>query len=141
MKTTAIVEHLDRIMRGVDAEMHRLAPAIDEARVGPLGSITLKRIAGLTPVPLHVLVDAMGRDPSQMSRVISSLERKGLVSKSAQSSDRRVSVLTLTPAGAAHVDKLDHLLRGVIDDLLRPLSEQERDLLLMLLAKVTASAV
>ncbi|MEM1377349.1 MAG: hypothetical protein AAGG69_08165, partial [Pseudomonadota bacterium] len=63
MNDTELVERLDRLMRTIDAEMHRHAPAVDDENIGPLGSIALKHLATLAPTPTHNLVSALGRDP------------------------------------------------------------------------------
>ncbi|MEM0937116.1 MAG: MarR family transcriptional regulator [Pseudomonadota bacterium] len=137
MSTSDLVEHLDRVMRRVDAEMHRLMPVLDTQGIGPLGTITLHRLHSIAPAPVHLLVDAMGRDASQVSRVIGRLEAKGLLSKENSPEDKRVSVLTLTPAGKAHVAKVEATLSRVITEVFAPLSSCENEQLLVLLKKAS----
>lgn len=125
-------------MRKVDAEMHRMMPAVDRAGIGPLGTITLQRLHKLAPAPVHVLVEAMGRDASQVSRVIGRLEAKGLIRKRGNPDDKRQSVLDLTSCGMAHVETVEATLRKVIGDVFEPLNHDEQDQLLVLLRKVSA---
>jgi DNA-binding MarR family transcriptional regulator len=58
-----------------------------------------------------------GQRPSQR-RVLAALPRPA---------DHRRNVITITPAGAARLERLDELLAGVQEDLLAPLSPGERD--------------
>ena len=125
-------------MRKVDAEMHRIMPEVDAARIGPLGSITLQRLSTIAPVPVNVLVEAMGRDASQMSRVIGRLEVKGLICRHPHKVDGRVSVLDLTAAGAAQVQRLEAALRTVIGEIFEPLTKREHETLLKLLVRLSA---
>ncbi|MEM9430298.1 MAG: MarR family transcriptional regulator [Pseudomonadota bacterium] len=124
-------------MRKVDAEMNRIMPALDSAGIGSLGTITLHRLHRLAPAPIYALVEAMGRDPSQVSRVIRRLEGRGLVSKMPLTEDKRVNVLSLTPAGKKHVEVVETALRGVIGEVFAPLVEAERTELLSLLKKLS----
>jgi hypothetical protein len=50
--------------------------------------------------------------------------------------DRRRNVITITPAGTAHLYRLDGLLASVQDELLAPLSPAERAQLIRLLTRV-----
>ena len=50
--------------------------------------------------------------------------------------DRRRNVVSVTPAGRAHLDRLEELLTGVQAELLAPLSPAERTELARLLTRV-----
>jgi MarR family transcriptional regulator, lower aerobic nicotinate degradation pathway regulator len=50
--------------------------------------------------------------------------------------DRRRNVISITPAGTAHLRRLDELLDGVQDELLAPLSPAERQQLTRLLNRI-----
>lgn len=136
MPSADLIQRLHRVLRQIDVEMHRLAPSFDSRKVGALGTMTLKRISTLAPVPTHEIVQAMWRDPSQMSRVIARLEEKGLLQKAPREGDRRVTVLTLTEAGAAHVAQVDAVMDTVADEAFGVLDPEDRKDLDRILAKL-----
>lgn len=101
--------------RGYDA---RLLAALDE--FGPLSQASLGRHTGL--------------DPSDVVAAVNELTIRNLVSRAPDPEDARRNIVTLTAAGAEHLEVLDGLLRQVQDDLLAPLSIPERDELVRLLS-------
>jgi MarR family transcriptional regulator, lower aerobic nicotinate degradation pathway regulator len=58
------------------------------------------------------------------------------LSSASDSADRCRNIVTITPADAAHVRRLDRVLADVQDDLLAPLSQAERTQLTRLLTRV-----
>jgi DNA-binding MarR family transcriptional regulator len=58
------------------------------------------------------------------------------VERAPDPADHRRNVITLTPAGTAHLKRLDGLLTDVQDELLAPLSSGERDQLTRMLSRV-----
>jgi DNA-binding MarR family transcriptional regulator len=77
-----------------------------------------------------------GMDRSDVAAAVNDLEGRGLVQRSPDPADGRRNVITITPAGAVHLRRLDQLLAGVQDELLAPLSPAERELLIGLLTRV-----
>ncbi|MEM8570580.1 MAG: MarR family transcriptional regulator [Pseudomonadota bacterium] len=136
MSAPDLVHRLDRIMRRIDAEMHRRGPAIDTDRVGPLGSVILTRLQRMAPTPVQKLAESMGRDPSQMTRSLKDLEAKGLIVRADLPNDKRVCLLDLTEKGQAHVHKLDAVMTGVVEEILEPLSVCEKELLERLISRL-----
>jgi DNA-binding MarR family transcriptional regulator len=65
-------------------------------------------------------------DKSYLSRVLKRLEKDGLITKQASAEDARAVQVTLTPAGSKLFQKLDHASNEQIDELLTPLSAQQR---------------
>lgn len=107
-----------------DAEMRRyhyaLLAALDE--IGPASQADLSR--GTTI------------DRSDMVATVNELVEQGLVERTADPTDRRRNVVTITPAGRRQLRKLDRLLGKVQDELLAPLSAEERKQLVDLLTRV-----
>ena len=136
MSSTKIIHHFDRIVRRIDAGMHRHGRALDTERIGAHAVMVLTQLDRIAPAPAHVLVDVMGRDPSQMTRGINLLEEKGFVTRTVSDSDRRVRNLDLTPAGKAYVARLDAVLIGIVEDILEPLNDAERKALSTLLDRL-----
>jgi DNA-binding MarR family transcriptional regulator len=70
------------------------------------GAVVLARLEALGPVRLTELAQALGLDPSSVSRQVTALERAGLVAREKDPTDQRALHLVLTDAGAAAVHAL-----------------------------------
>ncbi|QVQ51792.1 MarR family transcriptional regulator [Spiractinospora alimapuensis] len=77
-------------------------------------------------------------DRSDVVGAVNELEERGLVRRAPDASDRRRNVVTLTPAGTEIVARLDRVLADVQDTLLAPLTPEERETLVHLLARIVA---
>ncbi|MEV5974587.1 MarR family transcriptional regulator [Streptomyces sp. NPDC051921] len=75
---------------------------------------------------------------SDLVAVINELEERGHVARTPDPADRRRNVVTLTPQGRKHLERLDRVLADAQDDLMEPLSVAERALLVSLLERVLA---
>jgi hypothetical protein len=64
---------------------------------------------------------------------VSELVARDLAQRAPDSADRRRNVISITPAGTAHLRRLDELVTGVQDELLAPLAPAERQQLIRLL--------
>ncbi len=71
---------------------------------------------------------------SDLVAVINELTERGLVERSPDPADRRRNVISMTAAGRRHLGELDRLLTEVQDDVLAPLTSQDRAHLTRLLA-------
>jgi DNA-binding MarR family transcriptional regulator len=78
----------------------------------------------------------IGMDPSTMVSTIDELERQGLVERRPHPSDRRAHALHVTDQGRATLERGRRLAAGAQDELLAPLSAEERDVLHDLLLRV-----
>ncbi|WP_028046423.1 MarR family winged helix-turn-helix transcriptional regulator [Cellulomonas sp. URHE0023] len=115
-----IVERLSAIgARGYD---YRVLASLDEH--GPTSQAELGRGTGI-----HL---------SDMVGCLNDLEAAGYVERSPDPADRRRNVVTITPAGRARMERLGTEAALVQDDLLAPLSPDERDQLAALLARLLA---
>lgn len=99
---------------------YRLLAALDE--YGPSSQADLGRRTGV--------------DRSDVVAAVNELAAKNLVERSPDPSDRRRNVITLTPDGSRHLTELDDVLAGIQDDLLGPLSQDERTQLTALLTRL-----
>jgi len=126
---------VDRFMRHIHTDLGRKAATFDTEKVGPAGGIVLMAIADQEPIAIHELVHAIARDKAQVTRLLQTLDAKGLIEKSQSSVDGRVCVLRLTPKGWKTVTRLRYAVAEAIESLLGPLSGQERDTLKALLKK------
>jgi DNA-binding MarR family transcriptional regulator len=83
---------------------------------------------------------AIGTDPSSMVSTIDELESKGFVERRRHPTDRRAHALHLTSTGRATLDRGRALARAAQEELLAPLSADERRTLHDLLLRMAASA-
>jgi DNA-binding MarR family transcriptional regulator len=109
-------------LAGVGARRHHYAllAALDE--VGATSQAELSRRTTI--------------DRSDMVATVNELAERGLVERAPDTADRRRNVVTLTAAGRRRLRELDALLAEVQDDLLAPLSAEERAELVHLLTRV-----
>jgi len=75
-------------------------------------------------------------DRSDVAAAVNELAGRGLASRTPDPADRRRNVISITPAGAAHLRRLEELLADVQDELLTPLSPAERQQLIGLLSRI-----
>ncbi len=78
----------------------------------------------------------LGVDPGYLSRILRGLGNRGLVDKRPGTDDRRMSLLSLSPAGRAEFDSLDQLSRRENGKLLSPLSEVDQLRLIEAMARI-----
>lgn len=118
---------------GLDPARLRIALARVSRRLRPTGAA-----ARLTTTEVDVLLVAVRRGPASMSdmaafcglnptmlsRLVARLERSGLLERHAGATDRRVWLLSATPAGSALVDKVlaerDDALSHLLEELSPP---------------------
>lgn len=72
----------------------------------------------------------LGLDPGYLSRILSGLERRGLIEKTLSESDARRRLLSLTPGGKDAFSLLDARSREEVGEMLGELSEEEHRRLL-----------
>ena len=99
---------------------YRLLAALEE--FGPASQASLGRRTSM--------------DRSDVVAAINDLASLGQVQRAPDPADHRRNVITITPAGTAHLKRLDGLLTDVQDELLAPLSPGERGQLTRMLSRV-----
>ena len=77
-----------------------------------------------------------GMHCSDVVAAVNELVGRGLADRSPDPADGRRNIITITPAGTAHLRRLEELLDNVQNDLLAPLSPAERQQLIHLLTRV-----
>jgi DNA-binding MarR family transcriptional regulator len=96
----------------------------------------LAALAEFGPASQAELSGRTGIYRSDLVATINELTAQGLVERAPDAGDRRRNVITMTPAGHRHLDRLDTLVAGAQDELLAPLSAAERDELTRLLTRL-----
>ena len=74
-------------------------------------------------------------DANNLVILLNGLEEEGLIKKTRDPEDRRRHIVAITPKGHRALEKAEHELETVEDDVLGNLSQDERDQLRELLAK------
>lgn len=77
-----------------------------------------------------------GIDRSDMVAMVNELTASKLIERTADASDRRRNIITITPAGRRRLRKLDRVVAGIQDHVLGPLALGERKQLVSLLTRV-----
>ncbi|MFE2755531.1 MarR family winged helix-turn-helix transcriptional regulator [Actinosynnema sp. NPDC059335] len=77
-----------------------------------------------------------GVDRSDVVATVNELAERGHVERRPDPGDRRRNIVTITPAGVAHLRHLDRVLGQAQDALLAPLSAAEREELVRMLTAV-----
>jgi DNA-binding MarR family transcriptional regulator len=86
------------------------------------------------------LAATLGMDPTNVVALLNELETDDLVQRRRSPLDRRRHTVSLTAAGRARLIEVEHLLTGVEQRVLEPLTPQEQQTLYALLSRATASA-
>ena len=93
-----------------------------------------------SPTTQGSLCKSVGMDPSSMVATIDELEAKGLVERRPHPTDRRAHALHVTDSGRATQARGRELARRAQDDLLAPLTPDEREQLHSLLLRLALAA-
>jgi MarR family transcriptional regulator, lower aerobic nicotinate degradation pathway regulator len=124
--------------------LHQIAVALFMAETEPFG-ITPVQYAALQAVQnapgtdQRTLARTIGFDTSTIAGVIDRLEARGLMLRSASAQDRRVRLLTLTPAGEQLlVEVMPSMLRSQ-ERILAPLPAHERGEFMRMLGMLIAN--
>ncbi len=84
----------------------RLIALCSEFDITPPQLMTLRGLSSDAPVPMSEIAKALSCDASNVTGIVDRLEARGLVQRSSSPGDRRVKMLTLTPAGRAAREQL-----------------------------------
>lgn len=85
----------------------------------------LLAVAGSGPLRLRDLAEVTGMTPSNASKIVAELVDAGLVNRTVPSTDRRVTLLQVTPAGRAAVSELERIGHVMLSERLAGFSAEE----------------
>jgi DNA-binding MarR family transcriptional regulator len=125
--------------------LHQIAVAVflQEAQASgltPVQYAALQAVANQPGIDQRTLAGAIGLDTSTVAGVVDRLETRALLQRNASPTDRRVRLLTPTPAGCALLREVLPAMRRAQQRILAPLPEAEqRQFMDMLRTLVTAN--
>jgi DNA-binding MarR family transcriptional regulator len=114
-----------------------------EQAVAPLG-LRARHLVALThlkdhgPSPQQTLIEVLGLDASNLVALLNELEDANLIVRRRDRADRRRGIIELSPDGEQVLVEVDRALEAVDDEILAPLSPEERATLNDLLARAGA---
>ncbi|MDL5367311.1 MarR family transcriptional regulator [Xanthomonas sp. NCPPB 2654] len=124
----------DGLMRRLDDSMAEL-----ELGLGFSHYIGMKALAYMAPCTANELAQAIGQNPSAVTRLLDKLQDLGWVRREAHAQDRRALQIVLTDEGRALWQQLKRRGDETIASALRDLSADEREHLTSLLIRVRDS--
>ncbi|WP_083923167.1 MarR family winged helix-turn-helix transcriptional regulator [Ahrensia kielensis] len=134
--TSELSQLMNHFVRRMKIGMQQRVKEIAPEGFGPQGAMVLKIISDAQPLPINALVSELARDKSQVTRMVSELERHGLIVRSLDANDARVRLLSLTEDGQKLTTSLTAAMADVIGDILAPLSTGEQTQLATLMRKI-----
>jgi DNA-binding MarR family transcriptional regulator len=117
------------------------AAQLAELRVGFTELAALYAADGNETLTIADLAEMIGRSPSAASRVVTSLERRGLLRRREEVADRRQRTLELTDAGRALLGRIDGARAEEFLSIVRLLPPGERALIAMGVAALSTRAL
>jgi DNA-binding MarR family transcriptional regulator len=131
--STPLLVHLARRMQ-TEAEVELAAFGLRARHV-----IAMTLLRDLGEQNQSDLAATLGMDPTNVVALLNELEADDLVERRRSPQDRRRHTVSLTPAGSARLKEVEHLLTGVEQRVLDPLTDEEQQSLYTLLSRATAS--
>ena len=117
------------------------AAQLGDLRLGFAQLAALYAIDGTATLTVADLAEQIGRSPSATSRLVSALERRGLVTRGVEVADRRQRQLIITPAGRTLLAQVDGARAEQFLSVVRPLPPAERALVAMGVAALSSRAI
>ena len=117
------------------------AAQLAELRLGFTQLAALYAAAGTATLTVADLAEQIGRSASATSRVVSSLEERGLMVRREEEADRRQRTIAITPKGNALLGQIDRARADEFLAVVRPLPPSEQALVAMGVAALANRAV
>jgi DNA-binding MarR family transcriptional regulator len=105
----------------------------------PVQFAALQGVAAAPGVDQRTLARAIGLDTSTTGGVVDRLEARGLLLRSANPDDRRVRLLSLTPAGAALLHDVTPAMLRAQQRILEPLPAHEQGVFMDMLRRLVTA--
>jgi DNA-binding MarR family transcriptional regulator len=117
------------------------AAQLGELNLGFTQLAAMYAIGGTQMLTVADLAEQIGRSPSATSRIVGSLEKRGLIERAQEVTDRRQRTLGLTARGATLLSTIDRARADQFLAVVRPLPMAERALVAMGVAALASRAM
>ena len=117
------------------------AAQLSELGLGFAQLAALYAIDGAATLTVADLAEDIGRSPSATSRLVTSLEKRGLVERVEEVADRRQRQIVVTAAGRSLLAEIDGKRAEEFLSIVRPLPAAERALIAMGVAALSSRAL
>jgi len=85
----------------------------------------LFRVSQQSNITAGQMADELGISPSAIAQILSQLEKQNFIARTADQSDRRVSLLSITDSGLIKLTRVKEIAQGHIGVLMSSLSDDE----------------
>ena len=118
--------------------LHQIAVAIflqetEASGITPVQYAALQAVANQPGIDQRTLARSIGFDTSTIAGVVDRLEARALMQRNASPADRRVRLLTVTPAGLTLLDEVRPGMLLAQQRMLAPLTEGDRERFMQML--------
>jgi DNA-binding MarR family transcriptional regulator len=138
MTGAALAVEIERLYAALVREGGRLG-LTEDVPLSPTQRLALVAVVDEGPLRLGALADAIATTDATATRTVQSLERHGLVTRSADAADRRGVVIAATREGRHAVARGRRRLAQTVERLLAGVAEDDRDRLVALLRELTGA--
>ena len=112
---------------------HALTKNLNKIHKASCEGVTVVQSSILYEISLHedpsmqTVADALGMDITTFSRQIGTLEKKSLITRTANLKDRRIYLLSLTKTGLLLVETINTNIAGTLEESLSTMNDFERE--------------
>ena len=100
--------------------------------------MVLMRVGSQAHMSATQLSEELGHDMGALTRVVDTLERRGLLRRERSARDRRAVEIAITAAGRRHAHSGKREVVELLNEVVQPFSEQELDSFIALLQRMLA---
>ena len=98
--------------------------------------VLLKRLKEMNGESQHNLACFTNRDKASLARLITTMENKNLVARIPSDADQRINQIYITAHGEKVLKQAMPVVEGMIDDMQKGLSEEDRKITIRVLEKI-----
>jgi len=136
MSTISILEHFGSIRR----ILNRLCLSqLTDLKLSVQQMIILRYLGKYREANMACIAAAIGSDKASVTRMITSLEKLKLVSKSSLPEDARQTILRLTSKSQKLIPQINEIYQNLATSLVAGLNNKEQEVFLELLLKIESS--
>ncbi|MDO6513608.1 MarR family winged helix-turn-helix transcriptional regulator [Neptuniibacter sp. 2_MG-2023] len=124
MSNQKSLENLFRLVHGLKRQMYKKTEQLS-LDITPMHIRVLKIVDRKKPCTAVDIVDILGRDKGQVTRLINTLIDKGLIEREPNPNDKRSHYLSITNAGIAVVEEVMKIDADTVNKMTKNLKREE----------------